>query len=124
MPLEWRHMTTYNRGDIILVYYPYSDDPTKVKKRPGLVIQDNGISIHNNSYIIAQITTQLRDGATTQVVIKKNSKNWNKTGLLDTCAVSTDVLHTFHFSQIIKKLGYLADMLPVEQALKVSLGIK
>jgi hypothetical protein len=41
-PREWRRMTTFKRGDVILVKFPYSD-LIRYKKRPALVVQDETV---------------------------------------------------------------------------------
>lgn len=51
-------MTTYKRGDVILVRFPNSDLVT-YKKRPALVVQDENIDTGLNQWLVAMITSNL-----------------------------------------------------------------
>ena len=51
-------MTTYKRGDVILVKFPYSD-LVRYKKRPALVVQDETVETGLSQRVVVQITSNL-----------------------------------------------------------------
>jgi mRNA interferase MazF len=50
----------YKQGDIVLVRYPFSDDPTQAKVRPAVVISNENTNRLDRDLLIAQITSSLR----------------------------------------------------------------
>lgn len=50
----------YKQGDIVAVHYPFSDDITKSKLRPAIVISNEMSNQLDNDLIISPITTTLR----------------------------------------------------------------
>lgn len=72
MHLEWKLMTNYKRGDVILVLDPNSDLQT-YKKRPALLVQADDVNIELRQRIVALITSNLNRTGATRVIIRKNS---------------------------------------------------
>ena len=52
--------TTYRRGDIVLVSFPFTD-LTATKKRPALVISPDSLNQLSQDLILAAITSQLAE---------------------------------------------------------------
>jgi mRNA interferase MazF len=50
--------TNYNRGDIILVPFPFTD-LSNAKQRPGLVISANSFNATRSDVLVAAITSQI-----------------------------------------------------------------
>lgn len=51
----------YHQGDIIKVWYPFSDDLQKSKIRPAIVVSNELSNSMDNDLLICPITTTLRD---------------------------------------------------------------
>ena len=64
-------MTTYKRGDVILVKFPYSD-LVRYKKRPALVVQDETVETGLSQRVVVQITSNLNRTGDTRVPVKKD----------------------------------------------------
>jgi len=65
-------MTTYKRGDVILVKFPYSD-LVRYKKRPALVVQDETVETGLSQRVVVQITSNLNRTGDTRVPVRKDS---------------------------------------------------
>ncbi len=52
-------MTHYNRGDVVLVPFPFSDQTT-TKKRPAVIISSNTYNDTSRDIVIMAITSQAR----------------------------------------------------------------
>jgi mRNA-degrading endonuclease toxin of MazEF toxin-antitoxin module len=115
-------MTTYKKGDIVLLAYVFSEDKTKYKQRPGLVVQGDGINVIDGTYLIAQITTALWEGKT-RFKIPKGSKGFNKTGLLGTSTIAMDIIETVQERLIRKKLGYCPYIEEINRVLKITFDL-
>jgi mRNA-degrading endonuclease toxin of MazEF toxin-antitoxin module len=50
----------YKQGDIVLVRYPFSDDPAQTKVRPAVVISNENSNRLDSDVLIAQITSAIR----------------------------------------------------------------
>jgi mRNA interferase MazF len=58
MRQAWKLMIKCKRGDIVLAWFPHSDQAT-YKKRPALVVQRDGLNSGISQVVIAMITTNL-----------------------------------------------------------------
>ena len=52
-------MTRYNRGDVILVRFPFSDQTT-TKKRPAIIVSSDTYNGISQDIVIMAITGQIR----------------------------------------------------------------
>lgn len=115
-------MTSYKRGDVVLVRYPNSDLKT-YKKRPALVIQSDQITTGLPQQIVALITSnQSRTGAT-RVLIEQSSPIGQQMGILSDSVIMTDNLATVLEREIDQIIGTCPMMKPVDLALKITLGL-
>jgi mRNA interferase MazF len=113
----------YRRGDIVLVYIPFAD-LQHVKKRPALVVQDDHASSDPRRLVVAQITSQSSHAhQPTCVTVSLSSPLATGTGLLKDSVIVTDFLATIETDLIYRTLGRLSDLRPVDQALKLALGL-
>lgn len=120
----WSFMTKYKKGTIVLVLFPNSDLVT-AKRRPALVIQVDELNTELEQVIVAMITSNLsRDGHPSRIRINKDSEQGKSAGILTDSVIMTDNLATVRFLEIDKVIGILPDMSAVENALKVTFGIK
>lgn len=117
---------SYQRGDVVLVNYPFASG-TGSKVRPAFVVQCDRNNARLNNTIVAQITsrTHLARSEPTQILIQAKSDTGQQAGLLIDSAVSCENLYTIEQSLIRKKLGQFPDsmMRQVDECLKESLGI-
>ncbi len=112
-------MTTYSRGDVVLVPFPFAE-LTGTKRRPALVVSSDEYIRHNRMVVIAQITSKI-DGRA-RVGDQKLSQ-WEEAGLLVPSLLRCH-LATIRDTLILRKLGKLpaSEMTAVERKLAVALG--
>lgn len=117
-------MTTYKRGDIVLILFPNSDLQT-FKKRPALIVQADGLNTGIDQVIIALVTSNLtRGGHKSRVVVREDSTEFAKTGLRTSSVLVTDNLATVREQFIDKILGSFSPMELVDAALAHTFGLK
>ncbi len=97
-------MTTYKRGDVILVPFPFSNQ-TATKKRPAVVISATLYNNASQDIIIMAITSQTEK---LQGIGECLVKNWREAGLLKPSAIKS-ALSTIEQKLVLKKLGTLSD---------------
>ena len=114
-------MTVYERGDVILVPFPFSDQ-TVTKKRPAVIISSNAYNNASSDIVIMAITSQTeRTIGIGECLIE----NWRDAGLLKPSAIKP-AISTIEQKLILKKLGRLSpkDFISMENALKELLNLK
>ncbi len=114
------------RGNIVLVDFPYSDQ-TGHKVRPALVVQSDVWNQKLDDTIIALITSSRhrRIGAATQYSIDISTAEGKKTGLRLNSIIQCENLITYHQSLIIRVIGHLSasEMQQINTCLKATLNI-
>jgi mRNA interferase MazF len=115
-------MTTYKRGDVILVKFPYSD-LVRYKKRPALVVQDETVDTGLSQRVVVQITSNLERTGATRVLVQKVSPDGRAMGILSDSVIVADHLATVLPREIDKMIGRCTVMPEVETALKRVLGL-
>ena len=115
------------RGDIIIVDYPYSDQ-IRSKIRPALVVQSDLWNRRLDDTIIASITSSQRRrvGSPTQYFIDTTTTDGDQTGLRFNSIVQCDNLLTYNRNRILRVIGSLSDsaMQQVDACLKAALDIQ
>ena len=112
-----------NRGDVVLVDFPDSNLVTW-KRRPALVVQADGLSTGLPQTIVAMITTNTaRSGHQSRIDIDPLSPEGRNSGLRTRSIVMTDNLVTIENQYLRRTLGSLAGWLPVDDALRYTLGL-
>jgi mRNA interferase MazF len=103
-------MTTYNKGDILLVRFPFTTGASG-KNRPALVVLDSG----DSDVSVARITTQ-RHGSASDISVV----DWRAAGLLAPSQARLEKLVTLEKSLVQRTLGTLqtADKQAVGTALQ------
>jgi mRNA interferase MazF len=113
------------RGDVVLVDYPYAaGGGTKV--RPVLVIQNDRDNQRLLNTIVAQITSVTRRALEpTQVLIEITTPAGQQSGLRPNSVVNCVNLLTLDKDQVLRKLGSLPDALmqQVNNCLKAALEL-
>ena len=115
-----------NRGDVVLVDYPYSDR-TGSKLRPCLVVQNEHNNQRLDDTIVVTIsrTTHRTEHEPTQLLIKLSTPVGQQSGLISTSAVQCENVLTIDCRFIRRKIGSLPSdaMDQVNDCLKASLGL-
>jgi mRNA interferase MazF len=115
-----------DRGDVVLVEFPFSD-LSQTKKRPALVVQCDENNEKLDDMILALITsnTDRVIYTDTQYLIQKDSDVWRQSGLLHESAVRCEHLMTLHRGMIQRVMGTLSRkaMRDVNDRLKVALAL-
>lgn len=116
-------MTGLKRGDVVLVWFPNSDLKT-FKRRPAMVVQADDLNTGLPQVVAAMITSNLaRRGHPSRVFIPLQSAVAQGAGLLTDSVIMTDNLATILYQAIAQKLGRLADLTEVNQALRATLSL-
>jgi mRNA interferase MazF len=113
-------MTSYERGDVVLVPFPFADRPI-AKKRPAVVLSSSAYHAACNEVVIAQITSKLavapRPGDHRVVA-------WREAGLLVPSLVRAKVA-TLHNGLLLRRLGAMlpSDMHAIDRGLVLALAL-
>ena len=108
-------MTRYNRGDVILVPFPFSDQ-TVTKKRPAIIVSSDTYNSTSQDVVIMAITGQIRGRIG---VGEFMIEDWQGAGLLRPSVVKS-AISTIEQRLVVKMLGRLSskDLSTLERALK------
>jgi mRNA interferase MazF len=115
-------MTIYKRGDIVLVRFPHSDLKS-FTHRPALVVQSEKIETDIPQCIVALITSNLARSGPSRVQIAANSAQGIEMGILTDSVIVLDNLATIRDASIFRRIGTLRDLLAVDTALQLVLGL-
>jgi len=112
-------MTGYERGNVILVNFLFSDE-SGVKRRPSLVLSTDEYHKGRQEIIIAGITSNTRRILIGDYLLI----HWQEAGLLYPSVV-TGIFRTIKSQMIDRKLGALSedDMKAVEQKVRQIFGL-
>ena len=112
-------MTGYNRGEIVLVEFGFSEGHGS-KKRPALIVSSPPYHASREEVIVAAITSNVRRLLFGDTKLEQ----WKAAGLLFPSVV-TGIIRTIKASLIARKLGVLArpDLQKVHQHLRSTLGL-
>lgn len=113
-------MTSYKRGDIVLVPFPFSDQSTS-KKRPAVIISSDRYNELSADCVIMAITSQT---GKTIGMGECLLNDWRDAGLLKPSAIKP-AISSIEKTLILKKLGRLSSMdyRLMEEALKELLDL-
>ena len=98
------------RGDIILVDYPFSDG-TGSKVRPALVVQSDHLNQKIDDTILASISRATHRASATQLAIDLSTPDGKATGLRQNSTIQCENLLTYDQSRIIATFGKLTTTL-------------
>ncbi|WP_103670620.1 type II toxin-antitoxin system PemK/MazF family toxin [Pseudanabaena sp. BC1403] len=113
------------RGDIVLVDYPYTSS-SETKVRPVLVIQNDRDNQRLKNTIVVQITSQTqRSLEPTQLLIKMTTHEGQQSGLRQDSVINCVNLLTLSKDKILRKLGQLpnSSLQKVNDCLKTALEL-
>ena len=108
-------MTRYNRGDVILVPFPFTDQTT-TKKRPAIIVSSDAYNSISQDVVIMAITGQIRGRIGIGEFL---IEDWQDAGLLRPSAVKS-AISTIEQRLVLKLLGRLSgrDRSTLEKALR------
>jgi len=113
-------MTSYERGAVVLVPFPFSERPV-TKKRPAVVVSSEAYHEASDDVIIAQITSKL--------AVRPRSGDhrvaaWQEAGLVTPSLVRVK-LATLDGGLILRRLGTMPspDMRAIDRGLVVALSL-
>ena len=113
-------MTEYNRSDVILVSFIFSDESGE-RRRPAVIVSSDVYHQSRQEAIIAAITSR-----TDRILAGDHLiSDWQGAGLLFP-SVATGIIRTIKQGMIAKKLGTMPrpDMQAIEDKLRDALGLK
>ena len=113
-------MTEYNRSDVILVSFIFSDESGE-RRRPAVIVSSDAYHQSRQEAIIAAITSR-----TDRILAGDHLiSDWQGAGLLFP-SVATGIIRTIKQGIIAKKLGTMPrpDMQAIEDKLRDALGLK
>lgn len=117
-------MTSFRRGDVVLVLFPDSNLQT-AKKRPALIVQADDLNTGLPQVIVAMITSNMvRAGHKSRLSIYRDSREGQLTGLQLDSVIVTDNLATVRVNFVHKVLGHIADLTDVEKCLAHTFGLQ
>jgi mRNA interferase MazF len=113
-------MTSFSRGDIVLVRFPFTD-AVGIKRRPAVVVSSDDYNRHSPDVIIASVTGHLD-------AVKHPGDHlivrWREAGLAK-ASLAQAKLATVEAGMIDRRLGALGrdDLVAVEKGLRRALGL-
>src|SRR5262245_21811623 len=114
------------RGDVVIVDYPFSDR-TGSKVRPALVVQADAWTQRLADTILALISSSRQRfvGAQTRLVIDPSKPDGQRSGLRQPSVVQCENLVTLDQSLILRTIGGLSPALlrQIDDCLKAELGL-
>lgn len=114
---------TYSRGDIVVVWFPHSNQQD-FSRRPAIVVQADNLATGIPQVVIAMITTNLaRVGHPSRVFVSVDSEAGAASGLAADSVIMTDNLATVVERSLHSIIGSLPDMTAVDAALRHTLGL-
>lgn len=114
-------MTTYRRGDVVLVPFPFSDQST-TKKRPAVVIRSTLYNETSPDIVILAVTSKVEKSVGIGECLVSD---WKEAGLLKPSATKS-AISTIEQTLVLKKLGALSprDSSSMDKAIKGFLDLK
>lgn len=115
-------MTRLRRGDVVLVRFPYSN-LKGYKKRPALIVQDEGVPTGSAERLLAMITTNLARRGPSRVLVRRESGEGRAMGLRADSLIVADHLATVEMIPGDEVIGRCPAMGRVDAALRAILGL-
>jgi mRNA-degrading endonuclease toxin of MazEF toxin-antitoxin module len=116
-----------DKGDVVLVDYPFSSGAgAGVKRRPAVVVQNNTDNARLLTTIIAMITSNTRRvQQATQLLIDISTPDGQLSGLHATSAVVCTNLFTIEKRLVVQQIGHLsaAQLTELDACLKAAFAL-
>ncbi|HVA44870.1 MAG TPA: type II toxin-antitoxin system PemK/MazF family toxin [Pirellulales bacterium] len=113
-----------NRGDVVLVDYPFTDRRGS-KVRPALVVQADILNHHITDTILAAVSRSTHRASATQLFVDISTAEGSQTGLRQNSMIQCENLLTFDQRFIIAKIGDMPPALlrQIDACLKAELDL-
>jgi mRNA interferase MazF len=113
-------MITYDRGDVVLVPFPFSDQTT-TKKRPAVVVSTSLFNKQSPDLVILAVTSKINSPIGIGECL---IGDWKAAGLMKPSAIKA-AISTMEHTLVLRKLGALsqADVVAMNLSLSAFLGI-
>jgi mRNA-degrading endonuclease toxin of MazEF toxin-antitoxin module len=120
--------TNYNRGDVVIVPFPFvTSEGALQKARPALIISDHSIDRRFEDLIMVGITSRtVKNLKEMEYRIVSGTEDFKYSGLIKTSVVRCDYIMTVPRGLVARRLGHLPGetMKKIDKKLKLSLGIE
>jgi len=116
----------FRRGDVVLVAFPFVTEPTRSKRRPAVVIQNDTGNRFSPNLIVAYVSSQLpKSRYPTDYWVTAGSTEALAAGLDRSIVVKSDTLFTVPKVGVVRVLGRFPDeaMAGIDACLRVSLAL-
>jgi mRNA interferase MazF len=112
-------MTTYKRGDVLLLPFPFTD-LSATKRRPAVVLSIDAYNTRRLDLIVSPVTSDVAGRQPEDCILS----DWSAAGLAKPSVVKA-IIGTIEQTQVVRKLGSLsvADLRSVEQARAAVIGL-
>lgn len=112
-------MTTYKRGDVVLLPFPYTDQSGS-KRRPAVILSTDDYNTRRADIIVAPITSNLGTRQTDETILV----DWASSGLVKPSVVK-GILGTVQKTLVIRVMGTLSapDLQKVEETFAKALSL-
>ena len=113
-------MITYDRGDVVLVPFPFSDQTT-TKKRPAVVVSSSLFNKQSPDLVILAVTSKINSPIGIGECL---IGDWQSAGLLKPSAIKS-AISTVEQTLVLRKLGTLSqvDVVTMNISLSALLGL-
>lgn len=113
-------MTSYERDDIVLVPFPFSNQ-SATKKRPAVVVSSASYNATSQDLVILAVTSKTDKASG---IGECRVQDWQRAGLLKPSAIKP-AISTIDRTLIYRKMGALSspDLSAMDQALRALLGL-
>lgn len=119
-------MTTFRRGDVIRVHFPFaldgSDDPG-LKARPALVLHADGFRNRHDEFIVAMITSQTRYADDGCIRVDAGTPEFIEMALEIDSLIALNTLACVKPEGVVRRMGRCTFMDLIDQLLANILGL-
>ncbi|MBA4076538.1 MAG: hypothetical protein C0508_15960 [Cyanobacteria bacterium PR.023] len=121
--------TTYSKGDVVLVSFPYTTDDgsTQTKRRPAVLISNDYNNARLDDVLLVPLTSNTSRAARepTQVEVLMNTPEGKAAGLRLDSVIDCTVIATIPKTLVVSKIGAFPQevMEKVDQCLMIAMAI-
>jgi mRNA interferase MazF len=121
--------TTYSKGDVVLVSFPYTTDDgsTQTKRRPAVLISNDYNNARLDDVLLVPLTSNTSRAARepTQVEVLMNTPEGKAAGLRLDSVIDCTVIATIPKTLVVSKIGAVPQevMEKVDQCLMIAMAI-
>jgi len=106
-------MSPYKRGDVVMLHFPFKEDPTKTKFRPAVVLEDEDDPI----FALIQCTSTNRSDKLKGLWVIKDSPEGRIMGILKDTFINVSNVVRLNRYAIYRKIGVCPLMDEIDELL-------